>query len=279
MTRETGNRIVGSSGMAADPYRVPLIALGSMFLLTLPFMLAVIVWAYPAERPHPFAEAAMRLGVPAYTITEGRAVFVNSCALCHGQDGQGIVRLGKPLRNSAYVQERSDDELFQVIANGRMPNDPLNTTGALMPARGNQGLPDEALRKVIVYLRAMQEPGARAASVEDWILASTDAATGEVTAGLVGAAQGVGHDIFVASCSSCHGARGEGMEGLGKPLVTSEFVAGKTDEELLTFIKSGRPIWDAENSTGLDMPPKGGNPALSDEQLMDIIRYIRAIHE
>jgi hypothetical protein len=26
------------------------------------------------------------------------------------------------------------------------------------------------------------------------------------------------------------------------------------------------------------MPPKGGNPALSDEDLIDIIAYIRTIH-
>jgi len=47
---------------------------------------------------------------------------------------------------------------------------------------------------------------------------------------------------------------------------------------LIGFIKSGRPIWDAANTTGLDMPPKGGNPALSDEDLRKIVAYIRALH-
>ena len=49
------------------------------------------------------------------------------------------------------------------------------------------------------------------------------------------------------------------------------------DDELLTFIKTGRPIWDAENTTGIDMPPKGGNPALNDDDIVAIIAYIRSL--
>lgn len=57
----------------------------------------------------------------------------------------------------------------------------------------------------------------------------------------------------------------------------SEFVSGLSDQELLTFVKMGRPIWDAANTTGIDMPPKGGNPALTDDQLLNIIVYIRSL--
>ena len=52
-----------------------------------------------------------------------------------------------------------------------------------------------------------------------------------------------------------------------------------SDQELLDFIKTGRPISHPDNTTGVDMPPKGGNPALTDEQLTDIIAYIRTLHE
>jgi disulfide bond formation protein DsbB len=69
------------------------------------------------------------------------------------------------------------------------------------------------------------------------------------------------------------------MPGLGKPLSTSAFVESKTDPELVAFIKTGRPLWDAANTTGLDMPPKGGNPALSDDEIDVIVSFIRAIQK
>ena len=68
-------------------------------------------------------------------------------------------------------------------------------------------------------------------------------------------------------------------KGLGKPFTTSDFVTSKSDAELLAFIKVGRPVGDPDNTTGIDMPPKGGNPALTDAQLMDVIAYIRTLHE
>lgn len=88
-----------------------------------------------------------------------------------------------------------------------------------------------------------------------------------------------GRQLFVASCSACHGPNGEGVQGLGKDMQHSEFIAGLTDDELVAFIKTGRPIGDPLNTTGVDMPPKGGNPAITDEQLMDIVAFMRSIHE
>jgi disulfide bond formation protein DsbB len=88
-----------------------------------------------------------------------------------------------------------------------------------------------------------------------------------------------GATLFASTCSSCHGPEGKGIEGLGKDMTTSEFIAGLSDAELLAFIKTGRPIGDPLNTTGVDMPPKGGNPALTDEQLLDIIAHIRTLQE
>lgn len=78
-------------------------------------------------------------------------------------------------------------------------------------------------------------------------------------------------------CIACHGANGQGVENLGKPFTTSDFVESQTDEELLAFVKTGRPVGDPLNTTGVDMPPKGGNPALTDDQILDIIAYIRTL--
>jgi disulfide bond formation protein DsbB len=88
-----------------------------------------------------------------------------------------------------------------------------------------------------------------------------------------------GKTQFDTVCIACHGPGGVGVEGLGKPFTTSEFLLSVNDQELLEFVKTGRPVGHPDNTTGVDMPPKGGNPALTDEQLMDIIAYIRTLHE
>ena len=88
-----------------------------------------------------------------------------------------------------------------------------------------------------------------------------------------------GKEQFDMVCSACHGFDGEGIEGLGKPFTTSEFLAEKSDEEMVEFIKVGRPSGDPLNTTGVDMPPKGGNPALSEEQILDIVAYVRTLQE
>lgn len=88
-----------------------------------------------------------------------------------------------------------------------------------------------------------------------------------------------GQALFASTCSACHGPTGEGIPGLGKDMTTSQFIAEKTDQELVDFIKVGRGSTDPLNTTGVDMPPKGGNPSLDDEDLANIVSYIRTIHK
>jgi disulfide bond formation protein DsbB len=88
-----------------------------------------------------------------------------------------------------------------------------------------------------------------------------------------------GKTKYEGTCSSCHGPDAAGLPGLGKNLVTSEFAKGLTDAELLAFVKTGRSTSDPANTTGVDMPPKGGNPALTDQGLLDIIAYLRTLEK
>ncbi|MCL4294524.1 MAG: hypothetical protein KJ077_02295 [Anaerolineae bacterium] len=64
---------------------------------------------------------------------------------------------------------------------------------------------------------------------------------------------------------------------MGKNLVISDFVAGKSDSELVEFIKVGRGPDDPLNTTGVTMPAKGNNPALID--LYNIVAYIRTLRQ
>ncbi len=87
-----------------------------------------------------------------------------------------------------------------------------------------------------------------------------------------------GETAFV-TCAACHGPTGEGIEGLGKPMPGSVFIASLSDSELVDFIKVGRSTSDPDNTTGVDMPPKGGNPSLTEEDLQDIVAYVRSLQE
>lgn len=260
---------------SADPYRWPVLAASAILTTTLPALLAFMVLGQPNPPPPPWSVQTAALGVDPSQIALGETTYLGACALCHGKSGEGIPGLGKPLRNSAFVQGASDAELLDLLINGRLPNDPANTSGTLMPARGAQGIDDARLAAVVTYLRVIQDPNAPVVSVDAW---NTKPAGG-VSDGQAVAAGGPGYELFIASCSACHGRNGEGMEGLGKPLKGSEFVASKSDSELVAFVKTGRPVWDELNTTGLDMPPKGGNPALTDEQIAEIVSYIRTLQQ
>ncbi len=86
-----------------------------------------------------------------------------------------------------------------------------------------------------------------------------------------------GKTVYSTTCSACHGADAKGLPSLGKDMTTSAFIKGQTDDQLLEFLKKGRPSSDPANTTKVDMPPKGGNPALTDQDLYDVIAYMRTL--
>lgn len=88
-----------------------------------------------------------------------------------------------------------------------------------------------------------------------------------------------GEKLFASTCSACHGADAKGIPNLGNDLTASEYVRVNADDTLLTLLKEGRPSGHELNTTGVDMPPRGGNPSLSDEDLLAIVAYMRSINQ
>lgn len=88
-----------------------------------------------------------------------------------------------------------------------------------------------------------------------------------------------GEEIFASTCAACHGVDAKGLPNLGKDMTASEFIAEQSDADLLAFVKTGRPIGDPLNTTGVDMPPKGGNPALGDDDINLVIAFMRSVQE
>ncbi len=92
-----------------------------------------------------------------------------------------------------------------------------------------------------------------------------------------GGAGSAGEEVYSGTCASCHGANLEG--GVGLPLDGSQFVIDSTEEELVAFVNQGRAASDPDNQTGNDMPAKGGNPSLTDEDIAAVVTYIKSVNE
>ncbi len=86
-----------------------------------------------------------------------------------------------------------------------------------------------------------------------------------------------GKAIFQKTCIACHGEGGVGIEGLGKDWTNSTFIASHTDDELVAFLKVGRPLDDPLSDGIAVMPPKGGDPTLTDDDLHNVVAFMRTI--
>jgi disulfide bond formation protein DsbB len=86
-----------------------------------------------------------------------------------------------------------------------------------------------------------------------------------------------GRELFNQTCIACHGVHGQGIPNLGANLQQSAFIARQPDDALVAFIKTGRVPGDPKSVLNLTMPPKGGNPALDDQGIHDIVIYLRAL--
>jgi len=134
----------------------------------------------------------------------------------------------------------------------------------------NQPVPQAAPTPVPTVVAVEPTPEATPESTAPPAEAQTASYTAEQVA--------AGQRIYGGLCFACHGQGGVGITGLGKPLVNSEFIDGLTDDELVAFLEVGRQPTDPLNTTGQLMPAKGGNPALTDEDLFNVTAYIRSLN-
>ena len=87
----------------------------------------------------------------------------------------------------------------------------------------------------------------------------------------------LGQELVDQSCTACHGKDYSGVSGLGTSLVDNAYIQDHTDAEVAAFIKEGRLNDAPDNVTGIAMPPYGGNPRLTDEDLMAIAAFLRTL--
>jgi mono/diheme cytochrome c family protein len=87
----------------------------------------------------------------------------------------------------------------------------------------------------------------------------------------------LGQELVDQSCTACHGKDYTGVSGLGTSFVDNAYIQGHTDAELAAFIKEGRLNDAPDNISGIAMPPYGGNPRLTDDDLAAIAAFLRTL--
>ncbi|MCL1598315.1 MAG: cytochrome c [Actinomycetia bacterium] len=83
-----------------------------------------------------------------------------------------------------------------------------------------------------------------------------------------------GARTYTQVCSSCHGADLQGVDDLGTRLSPSDFIADQNESSLALYIRTGREADDPDNVTGVLMPPSGGAPWLSDQDIVNTAAYL-----
>ncbi len=157
--------------------------------------------------PHPTeaAPAIAGLNVPARPSDLGQALFVEQCASCHGEFGEGgpnPARPGSiitPISSQGFLTTFTDDTLFNIIANGL----PDRGMAAFSLAKGGP-LDDRKIEQIVRYIRGWEtSPPVVAAYVPPPITEPNGAA------------------LFTSVCAPCHGLYGEG--GSAPTLATFDF--------------------------------------------------------
>ncbi|MGD2068497.1 MAG: cytochrome c [Gemmatimonadota bacterium] len=144
---------------------------------------------------------------------------------------------------------------------------PALLTGALMllAACGGDQAADEG--------QAAGEPAE--ATAEEAAQESPDLSTVALPEGVTMEMVQAGQSLYPGQvCTACHGPDARGVEAVGPDLLDAEWL--NTDgsyDQIVRTITEG--VAEPQHFPGL-MMPKGGNPALTDEQVRQLAAYIHA---
>ena len=180
----------------------------------------------------------------------GAELYLEYCAMCHGEDGQG--RVGANLQNFPGIEP--DLAMRSVIAEG--------VNGSVMPAwsEANGGPLSEAqIDDITTYLLGMlggTEPVVPAPTIRAPVIEPLPEVDGDPSRGAV---------VFERNCAACHGEQAEG--GFGWPLA-KPWPGNQPDIYIKSVVSGGidntvMPAWSQEV----------GGP-LSDQQVDDVTSYV-----
>ncbi len=193
--------------------------------------------------------------------SEGKKIFQNNCAACHGLLGEGNPALGAPnLADDIWLYGSSDDALHQTIASGR---------SGMMPAFSAR-LDATQIKMLVAWLMPEAESAVEVVSnTQENVVAneSTEdaAALGEKISG---------EQIYAKYCLACHQSNGEGLPGIFPPLKNSEVVLADDASEHIDIVLNG--LKDKEIAgVNYPAPMPGFGAQLSNEEVAAVVNHER----
>lgn len=173
---------------------------------------------------------------------DAEALYVEFCAFCHGEQGEGYVSdNANALANATFLETATDDFLRDAIVHGR-PGTPMSAWSA----EYGGPLDDAQIDAIVGYMRAWQTTPTL--NVHDRVVEGS-ALRGET--------------VYGVACAECHGEQGEGVTAIS--LNNPWFHATASDGFIRHAIDVGRP--------DTDMGAFG--EILSDQQIDDLVTFIR----
>jgi mono/diheme cytochrome c family protein len=164
--------------------------------------------------------------VSAVAAIEGRKLYLQSCAICHGTDGHGHTGLGRGMYppamdlTSPHVQHWTNAELFWIIQNG------VRLTG--MPS-WKATIGEDDTWKLVNFMRSLPEASVQVAALSDPPTETEGEGSREKLIEY-------GRTLYrQEGCFMCHRLDHEG--GKVGPNLTVEGSRGRTDEWLIGHFK------------------------------------------
>ena len=190
------------------------------------------------------SEAKLELPRQPLNLAEGRAIFAQSCASCHGVAGLGDGPAGAQMHprppaigTSAQMSGVTPAMMFRITSIGIAGTPMAGFAGTLTP---------EQRWNVVAYVNSLRTSHAQ---------------------------QLEGEGLYTQRCASCHGVSGAGDGTLARSLTklppeigTVAWQVEHSDEQIATVVKAGMP--------GSAMPPA---PDLTDAQAASVVAYVRTL--
>ena len=189
-------------------------------------------------------EAKLELPRTPLDLAEGRAIYQQSCASCHGVAGAGDGPAGKgmqpsppPIGTAAHMRGITPAMMFRITSIGIAGTPMAGFAGALTP---------EQRWNVVAYVNSLRTSPQQ---------------------------QLEGEGLFTQRCASCHGVTGAGDGALARALTklppeigTVAWQVEHSDDQIAQVVKLGLP--------GTAMPPSAD---LTDAQAASVVAYVRTL--
>jgi len=189
-------------------------------------------------------EARLELPTSALDVAEGKAIYAQRCASCHGESGLGDGPAGRGLNpappavgTAELMHGQSPGLTYRVVSVGIAGTPMAGYAGTLTP---------QQRWNVVSYITSLR---------------STEAQRLE------------GEGLYTQRCASCHGATGAGDGAMARSLSrlppdigTVAWQSEHSDDHLAEVVRAGIP--------GTAMPPSN---ELSPEQALSVVAYLRTL--